>query len=431
MLWDLQTGRELQRLLGHEQPVLSVAISPDGGHAVSGSLDHTFRLWDLRAGKQLGVRQLEANVLSVALSPDGRQALVGLETWKESQNLFLVSLDAALRNGRELAFTPLRGHWSEVRAVAFSPTERLVATAGGDRHVTLWSLDALAPTRPLIGHASAVWTVAVGPTGNVASGGDDGAVRLWTRGSRDSRWTQGDENGFGVAFTPEGDVLTSGNWDDFALHLRDAATGHLTRGLMGHTAAVHVVAVSADGRAASAADDGVARVWSLDKGAELGKLDRKKGEGVVLAFALDGRHVLVGGDEILCLWDTVDKEVDLGEQHGRINAVALSADGTQAITAGETPELQAWRLEDRTARPMKSHTKVVRSLAFSSDSTRALSAAPDKVVLWDMKTLEPLEEIGLGAKADSPMAVAFDPDGRSFVVGTARGVVLLYTIVGP
>jgi RNA polymerase sigma factor (sigma-70 family) len=46
-LWDLTTGQELHRFDGHEGAVLCVAVSPDGQYALSGSSDHTARLWRL------------------------------------------------------------------------------------------------------------------------------------------------------------------------------------------------------------------------------------------------------------------------------------------------------------------------------------------------------------------------------------------------
>jgi WD40 repeat protein len=66
-------------LLKDYQAVLSVAFSPDGTRIVSGSDDHTIRVWDVQAGEQ-AVAPLEGHgggVMSVAFSPDETQIVSG------------------------------------------------------------------------------------------------------------------------------------------------------------------------------------------------------------------------------------------------------------------------------------------------------------------------------------------------------------------
>ena len=49
-LWDVATGKELRTFSGHNDPVRSVAFSPDSITALSGSDDKTLKLWDLTLG---------------------------------------------------------------------------------------------------------------------------------------------------------------------------------------------------------------------------------------------------------------------------------------------------------------------------------------------------------------------------------------------
>jgi Tol biopolymer transport system component len=86
-LWDVASGRELRNLTGLDQ-VMSVAFSPDGGYVLSGScakgdaaglcVSGSTKLWIAATGHELHeFRGHNAYVRSVAFSPDGRFALSG------------------------------------------------------------------------------------------------------------------------------------------------------------------------------------------------------------------------------------------------------------------------------------------------------------------------------------------------------------------
>ena len=63
---------------GHSGPVNSVAISHDGTRLVSGSSDHTLKLWDVASGELIRTFEGHASgVSSVAFSPDGIRLLSG------------------------------------------------------------------------------------------------------------------------------------------------------------------------------------------------------------------------------------------------------------------------------------------------------------------------------------------------------------------
>ena len=64
---------------GHTHYVNSVVFSPDGRHIVSGSDDHTIRVWNIQTGDQLGspFQGHTGCVNSVTFSPDGRHIVSG------------------------------------------------------------------------------------------------------------------------------------------------------------------------------------------------------------------------------------------------------------------------------------------------------------------------------------------------------------------
>ena len=73
-LWDLSNPGSSPRVLsGHTDAINSVAITPDGKWALTGSQDNTARLWDL-SNPGSSPRVLSGHtgaIFSVALTPDG------------------------------------------------------------------------------------------------------------------------------------------------------------------------------------------------------------------------------------------------------------------------------------------------------------------------------------------------------------------------
>src|SRR5439155_15721280 len=74
MLWNVGTGEEEKRFIGHQQEVDSVVFFPDGKRALSGARDGTIRMWDLTTGVQRQVLWAGDMVWGLAISPNGRLA---------------------------------------------------------------------------------------------------------------------------------------------------------------------------------------------------------------------------------------------------------------------------------------------------------------------------------------------------------------------
>ena len=96
---------------GHSLGVLSVAFSPDGKQALSGSWDGTLKLWDISTGQLL--RTFEGHsggAASVAVSPNGKFATlekVATASRSPAQPEFkLVTNSVAGIEGARIAFLP-------------------------------------------------------------------------------------------------------------------------------------------------------------------------------------------------------------------------------------------------------------------------------------------------------------------------------------
>src|SRR5207244_2606752 len=78
-------------------------------------------------------------------------------------------------------------------------------------------------------------------------------------------------------------------------------------------------------------------------------------------------------------------------------------------------------------RTLKGHTDRVLAVAYSPDSTKAVSAARGReVIVWDLAAGQPLRRAsGLEAEVT---AAAFAPDGKHFALAGDDGIVRLFSV---
>jgi len=142
-LWSLESGNTVKRFIGHSKDVLSVAFSADNRQIVSGSRDRSIKLWNT-----LGVCKY-----TIAVGDEGAKK------------------------------GPEEAHRDWVSCVRFSPAgaSPLIVSAGWDKLVKVWTFSQWIKLRTnLIGHKGYVNAVTVSPDGSLcASGGKDGTAMLW------------------------------------------------------------------------------------------------------------------------------------------------------------------------------------------------------------------------------------------------------------
>jgi WD40 repeat protein len=313
---------------GHTDKATSVAVSPDGKRALSGSDDRTVREWDLEKLKPLRVFEEHKNyVLSVAYSRDGERALsAGGGAWRGQE--FATESDQFLRlrdvkSGEILKV--LKGHTAPVWSVAFTPDgKQALAGSGGYEKkggkfvpagytLKRWDLETGRAT-DLPGHTS------------------------WVRS---------------VAVTDDGKFALSGSWDK-TVRLWDVANGKALRTFTGHKDNVDAVAISADGH------------WGLSGGGP------PKGTG----------------DTAIRLWDLTKKaEARQFKGHtARVWSVAFSANGRRALSAAADHLIILWDVETgQEVRRFQGHTDEVRQAVFLPGERQALSASHDRTLrLWNL-----------------------------------------------
>ncbi|KAJ8061728.1 hypothetical protein OCU04_009526 [Sclerotinia nivalis] len=153
-IWSVQTGQLLDRLSGHEGPVSSLAFAPNGGVVVSGSWDHTVRIWSIFDRTQTSEPlQLQADVLDVAFRPDSLQLAVStldgqLTFWSVSEAEQQSGVDGRrdVSGGRKITDRRTAANAAgnkSFSSLRYSADGSCVLAGGNSKYICLYSVSSL------------------------------------------------------------------------------------------------------------------------------------------------------------------------------------------------------------------------------------------------------------------------------------------------
>ncbi|MGE3806437.1 MAG: protein kinase [Gemmataceae bacterium] len=289
-LWDLAESRARATLQGHRGEVLCLAFSPDGNTLASGDFFQNqgeMRLWQVEPARAAAViDRRDGVVLSLDFTSDGRTLLAG-----DSRGTLRLCDPVT---GQERV--ALDGGGAPLQGLALSPAgTELVAATG--KSLRTWTVPRPPLAGQLHGHAGPVTTLAFSPSSKLlASAGGDAAIKLWDVHSGQVHANLEGHAGWihAVVFTPDGKTLASGD-ERGVLLLWDVATGKEAARYPQHDQAIRSLACSPDGRwLATGSKDGSVKLRDLTEGGERTVLERTGGEVRAVAFAPDGRTLAAG-----------------------------------------------------------------------------------------------------------------------------------------
>ncbi|KAF9059433.1 WD40-repeat-containing domain protein [Rhodocollybia butyracea] len=428
-IWDTRTGKlVIGPLKGHTQFIRSVAFSPDGKHILS--LSHEAAcIWDAYTGTEniTITTPMGTNAYSAAFTPNGKQIVVGyndslLRIW-DVQTGALVS-------------APMDGHSGAVLSVSVSPDGMRIASGSNDKTIRVWD-------------AYQELSAALKVDAQYIGANDQGTVQM-----HHSRYTGHTNTVHCVAFSPKGDHIASGSWDN-TVCVWDACTGTIFTGpLHGHKDVVLCIAFSPNGEhIVSGSRDTTIRGWNVQNSTMVaGPLEghskpvwsvafSPQGDRIVsglmtkqsanlhtstvssVAFSLNGGQIRSASlsDVILLNAQTgalVDGPFKFKVDDQAFSDVRFTPDGQLIGAAGNDGVVQILNLRSQDSTRFEGHTNRVRNMAFSQDGKWIVSGSDDTTVrVWDLET---------GSLAAGPFkghrhavySVDFSPDRRQVVSGS-------------
>jgi WD40 repeat protein len=298
-------------------------------------------------------------------------------------------------------------------AIAYSPDGKLLAAGGADNQIRLFDAATGRETRRLAGHQARTFS----PVQD-----KKGAFDLLVGSVGKGHVTT-------VAFAPDGKTLASGAWDE-TIRLWDVDSGKELRRLDGHAdGMVATVTFSTDSKtlASRGGNDGTVRLWEVATGKLLSVISKVQrvnpwrfNRDAALAFAPDGKTLAVGDAKVIQFLDVATGKVRATwDAHPGCTCLAYSADGKLLASGGvdgnDKHSLRIWDVESgkelRRCALVKDEPPI--SIAFSPDG-RSLAAVveEDQMTVFDVDTGKPARRL----PQYWPSRLAYSPDGKTLAV---------------
>jgi len=176
--------------------------------------------------------------------------------------------------------------------------------------------------------------------------------------------------------TADGRLALAGG-SDRTIRIWDATTGRALRAVEGHAGAVLALAVSADGSTLlSGSQDQTVRHWEIATGRCLGAFAGHRGPVNGVAFGPEGSAISAGEDGTLRQVDLATGRVErtlLGHM-GPVTALAATATGRFAISAGADRSVRAWDLGAGEVHAIARLEAPVQALALAARARTAVGA---------------------------------------------------------
>ena len=236
-----------------------------------------------------------------------------------------------------------------------------------------------------------------------------------------------------VSWSPDGKRVVTGSTDD-SVRIWDVESGEELRKLEGHFDWVASVSWSPDGkRVVTGSGDRTVRIWDVRSGKELYGLEGHTDWVSSVSWSPDGKRVVTAsGDLTVRIWD-VESGEELKKLEGHtdwVGSVSWSPDGKRIVTGSGDRTVRIWDVESgEELKKLDGHSDSVREVSWSPDGKRIVTGSNDKSArTWDVKSGEELKK--LKGHSDSVRSVSWSPDGKRVVAGLGDRTVRIWDVEG-
>ena len=387
--------------------VHTVAVSPNGGLIASGGNDK-ITLYRTADGAEINSfadgdrdscdRPVQKNrVRALAFSPDGRW----LASCGDDYVVRVWSVASAQTPGQEAkGLLRFEGHRALIHTVRFSADGNWLVSGGADKVLYVWDVQKGEQRAQFTRPSDRIRSVAITNDGLLASGGDDCSIRLWNIHSLKhlKDISTGQSRVWSVDFQQQGDkLLLLAGGDKQTLMLWDVTeSGNRVRlrpirTYRGYTSGIRSVAVLSDQRIVGGGDRGELMVWDKENG------DRKATllfhQGRIWSIAVDCEHARIAtasDDHTIRLWSAETGQClsTLVGHNNWVRSVAFSRHGRFLVSAGDDCSVRVWNTASGFCRKtIDKFDAWVRSVAFDPHNSRYVITGGDEEVVkrWDIK----------------------------------------------
>jgi WD40 repeat protein len=421
-VWDMGSGRLLNRLAGHTNHISAMSFSPNGEQLASVGWDGTLRLWDIANGRETHRFEIAGEKFgSVAFSPDGHTVAFGIAdrlTPAEAFHINELNAELMLSNMYSKAPThppgtdpPLRSPEKIKRDI-----QSLLARRNGLRFdIRLIDAETGNPTATLEGHEFTIFDLAFAADGrSLLSVSGDRTARLWDLGTyAERRSFRFDSYPWHSAVSPDGASLLIDVLQNRTVSLWDVTSGN-------HIASIDTRDQSQKSRPASGAPyqnfdsiaslaispddkrlllgnhDGTIRVWDLASNQEVLRAKANSSWVNSVAFSHDGARIAATGtDGSIRIFNATNLEL-IGTLYGFADGewISILPDGRYAASPLGGSELRVLLGNDSTqTRPVEQYSTQFYKPDFVAGAlAREAAARPASADLGTGHTATPAEK---------------------------------------